>query len=52
MQPSTKKQKFCHIPKQEFTEEINEDENYYKIRCHFHYTGKCCGVAHSICNLR
>ena len=30
----------------------DDNENYYKVRDHCHYTGKFRGTAHSICNLR
>ena len=52
---SYKTQKVCYICKEEF----NTDENdgnafklYHKVRDHYHYTGKCTGAAHNICNLR
>ena len=28
------------------------DKKHYKVRDHCHYTGKCRGAAHNICNLR
>ena len=31
---------------------FNEDENYRRVRDHWHYTRKYLGVAHSICNLK
>ena len=40
------KQKICYICKKEF------DKKNYKVRDHFHYTGKYRGPAHNICNLR
>ena len=47
-----KKQKFCHICKEKFNEEFNEDKNYCKVSNHCHYTGKYRGTAHGIYNLR
>ena len=43
------KQKICYICKKEFN---NNDKKNYKVRDHFHYTGKYRGAAHNICNLR
>ena len=40
------KQKICYICKKEF------DKKNHKVRDHCHYTGKCRGAAHNICNLR
>ena len=40
------KQKIRYICKKEF------DKKNYKVRDHFHYTGKYRGAAHNICNLR
>ena len=31
---------------------FNEDENYRRVRDHWHYTRKYLGVTHSICNLK
>ena len=41
----------CHICKKRFTTD-DDNKKYYKIRDHCHYTGKCRGAAHNICNLR
>ena len=53
MIPLTKKdvnnQKVCYICKKEFDK---SDKKHYKVRDHFHYTGKYRGAAHNICNLR
>ena len=35
--------------KKEFS---TDDEEYCKVRFHYHYTGKYRGVAHNTCNLR
>ena len=43
------KQKICCICKKEFN---NNDKKNYKVRGHYHYTGKYRGAAHNICNLR
>ena len=43
------KQKICYICKKEFS---NNEKKNYKIRDHCHYTCKCRGAAHNICNLR
>ena len=43
------KQKICYICKKEFNK---NDEKNYKVRDHCHYTGKCRGAAHNICNVR
>ena len=39
---------YCHICKKEF----GDKKKHRKVRDHDHYTGKYCGAAHSICNLR
>ena len=46
-----RKQKACYICKKGFS---NDDDNkkYFKIRDHFHFTGKYSAAAHDICNLR
>ena len=41
----------CHICKKRFSTD-DDNKKYYKIRDHCHYTGKCRGAAHNICNLR
>ena len=43
------KQNICYVCKEEFN---NNDKKNYKVRDHFHYTGKYRGAAHNICNLR
>ena len=40
--------KYCHICKKVF----GKKKNHFKVRDHDHYTGKCRGAAHLICNLR
>ena len=35
----------------EFEDKYNADRNYCKVRDHCHFTGKCRGAAHNICNL-
>ena len=42
------KQKIC---KKRFSIDDN-NKKYHRVRDHCHYTGKCRGAAHSICNLR
>ena len=42
-------QKICYICKKEFN---NNDKKQQKVKDHCHYTGKCRGAAHNICNLR
>ena len=56
MIPLTKKeeknynnQKVCYICKKEFDK---SDKKHYKVRDHYHYTGKYSGAAHNIFNLR
>ena len=52
------KQKICYICKKEFNNNDTtkssslERKRNYKVRDHCHYTGKCRGAAHNICNLR
>ena len=48
-------QEVCHICQKEFCHDKNEKTKfklYQKVRNHCHYTGKCRGAAHSICNLK
>ena len=42
-------QEICYICKKEFDK---SDKKHHKVRDHCHYTGKCRGAAHNICNLR
>ena len=43
------KQKVCYRCKKEFSAYDDDDnENYYKVRDHCHYTTKFRGAAHSI----
>ena len=44
---SYEKQKVCYICEKEFSTDKND-----KVRCHCHYTRKCRGAIHNICNLR
>ena len=48
---SYKKQKLCYICKKVFSTDADNNK-YHKVRDHCHYTGKCRGAAHIICNLR
>ena len=46
---SYKKQKVCYICKKELSAyDDDNNENYYKVRDHYHYTGKFREAAHSI----
>ena len=54
---SYEEQKICYICKKQFStddEDHDSDDNtkYYKVRDHFHHTGKFRGAAQNICNLR
>ena len=49
---SCKKQNVCYLQKFISASDDDDNENYYKVRNHSHYTGKFRGAAHSICNLR
>ena len=40
-----------YICKKEFSTG-DDNKKYYKVKDHCHYTGKCRGAAHDICNLR
>ena len=44
-----KEQEICYICKKEFDK---SDKKHYKVRDHYHFTGKYRGAAHNICNLR
>ena len=48
---SYRKQKVCYICKREFSTDDN-DKKDYKVRDHFHYTGRYIGTNHNICKLR
>ena len=43
------KQEVCYIFKKEFN---TDDKKLYKVRDHCHYTEKCRGAVHNICNVR
>ena len=45
------KQEVCYIREKRFSTDDN-NKKYHKVRDHCHYTGKCRGAAHDICNLR
>ena len=48
-------QKKCHICNKKFWYDKNKKSKfklYKKVRDHCHFTGKCRGAAHNICNLR
>ena len=47
-------QKYYHICKKEFSEDVLDEKEYMKyrkVRDHCHYTGEYRGAAHGICNL-
>ena len=44
------KKKIYHTEQEICKKEFNEKN--YNVRDHCHYTGKCRGAAHNICNLR
>ena len=46
-----RRQEKCYICKKEFPADDN-DEKYYKVKDHCHYTGKYRDASHNICNLR
>ena len=41
----------CYMCKKKFSTD-DSNKKYHKVRDHCHYTGKCRGAAHDICNLR
>ena len=43
--------KVCYICGKRFLNNF-VNKNYWKVRDHYHFTGKCRGAAHSMCNLR
>ena len=51
---SHENQEICHICRKEFYTDENDKEflKMPKVRDHYHYTGKYCGAADSICNLQ
>ena len=44
--------KQCYICGKRILRKFAKDKNYQKVRDHCHYTCKCRGAAHSICNLK
>ena len=44
--------KISYIYKEKFEIKYLKNKKYCKVRDHFHYTGKCGGAVHSICNLK
>ena len=44
--------KVCYICKKGFSIDDDNNKKYYKVREHFHYTGKYRRVAHDFCDLR
>lgn len=44
------KQNFCYICKKISIDQ--DDKKHCKVKDHWHFTGKCRGGAHNICNLR
>ena len=47
-------EKLCSICEKEFCIDKKSEnyKNYCKVRDHCHFTGKYCGAAHSVCNLK
>ena len=43
--------KVCYICGKRILQQLAKNKNYSKARDHFHYTGKCTGASHCICNL-
>ena len=44
--------KVCYICGQRFLKRFPSDKKYWKVRDHYHYTGKYGGASHSIYNLK
>ena len=42
----------CYICGKRILKKFAKSKSYQKVRDHCHYTDKCRGAAHSICNLR
>ena len=42
----------CFISRKKFMKKFEKDKSHWKVRDHFHYTGKYRGVGHSICILK
>ena len=42
----------CYICEKRILKQLSKSMNYWKVRDHYHYTGKYRGAAHSIYNLR
>ena len=41
-----------YICRKKFAQKLAKDKNHQKVRDHCHFTGKCKGAGHSICNVR
>ena len=46
-----REQKVCYICKKRFSTD-DDNQKYFKVKDHCHYTRKYRGAAHNICNLR
>ena len=44
--------KVCQICGKRILRKLSKSIHYWKVRDHCHYTGKCKGAAHIICNLK
>ena len=42
----------CYICGKRMLKKLAKSKNYWKVRDHYHYTGKYKGAAFSICNLK
>ena len=51
-QESYENAKICFIYREKFEEKYAKDKKYRKARDHFHYTGECRVLLHSIWNLK
>ena len=44
--------KVCYVCEKYSLKKLSEDINNREVRDHYHYTVKCWGAGHSICNLK